>query len=525
VADPSDQTIDFGFTPPGTSKIGDFVWSDSNRNGLQDNGELGIGSVKVKLGRNNDCSDLEAEKTTDPSGYYLFEGLFGGTYYVCVVTPATYTPSPVRVAGSLPENDSDNHASTAVTVPDNGSNLTIDFGFIPPAVGTLGNFVWHDQNRNGQQDVGEPGINGVKLELLDGQNQVIKTTFTAGNGFYEFTGLQADSYTVRVDPASLPAGYSATPSNSGGVAVDSNGSPAAVSLPTNSSTNDTIDFGYQSPCTGTIGNLVWNDANFNGVQDVGEVGIPGVTVALNKADNSYSATTVTDANGHYSFGGLCAAGYRVVVTPPAGYTATTTNVGGDPAKDSNGSPAVVTLPSSDANDDTIDFGYNRQPTGALTTFTQGGWGSRPNGNNPGMLLKNNFTAVFPAGVAIGGGFTLKFTTPEAIQGFLPAGGTAGALTASAANPTKSSAGVFAGQVLALQLSVSFANAGITNSSLGTKKVVSGPMAGMTVAQVLSMANAALGGATTQFPISVLNSVVDAINNNYDNGTTSRGFLQ
>jgi hypothetical protein len=51
------------------------------------------------------------------------------------------------------------------------------------------------------------------------------------------------------------------------------------------------------------------------------------------------------------------------------------------------------------------------------------------------------------------------------------------------------------------------------------------MAGMTVAQVLSMANAALGGATTQFPISVLNRVVDAINNNYDNGTTSRGFLQ
>jgi hypothetical protein len=163
-----------------------------------------------------------------------------------------------------------------------------------------------------------------------------------------------------------------------------------------------------------------------------------------------------------------------------------------------------------------------------STFTQGGWGTDPSGQNPGWLLATNFKKVFPAGyVTIGGGKTLKFTSSDAIRVFLPQGSTAGVLKASATNPTGSAAGVFAGQVLALQLNVSFSNAGVTKAGLANLKIVSGNLAGYTVAQVLSLANNVLGGNTGALPagmsISALNDVVDAINNNYVDGGNN-GYL-
>jgi hypothetical protein len=69
-------------------------------------------------------------------------------------------------------------------------------------------------------------------------------------------------------------------------------------------------------------------------------------------------------------------------------------------------------------------------TGVLTTYTQGGWGAAPHGGNPGALLAANFAKVYgAAGVTIGGGYTLKFTSQAAIQDFLPQGGTPEVLNA------------------------------------------------------------------------------------------------
>ena len=131
-------------------------------------------------------------------------------------------------------------------------------------------------------------------------------------------------------------------------------------------------------------------------------------------------------------------------------------------------------------------------------------------------------------MTIGGTKTLKFTSSAAISAFLPQGSTPSILTASATNATSSSAGVFAGQVLALRLSVDFSVAGFKKAGLAALKVQSGKLAGLTVTQVLAMANAVLGGNTGALPagvtISDLNNVVDAINNNYDNGTTNNGYL-
>ena len=121
------------------------------------------------------------------------------------------------------------------------------------------------------------------------------------------------------------------------------------------------------------------------------------------------------------------------------------------------------------------------------TVTQGGWHTNPHGNNPGTLLANDFPTVYPSGVTIGGTFTLTFDSAAAVRAFLPAGGTPGVLTSSATDPTTSAAGVFAGQVLALQLNVDLEHYGsVVIGGTGTT------FDGKTVADVLAAANIALG---------------------------------
>lgn len=167
---------------------------------------------------------------------------------------------------------------------------------------------------------------------------------------------------------------------------------------------------------------------------------------------------------------------------------------------------------------------------AYTTYTQGGWGAVPSGSNPGALLAAKFATVYTGGfVQIGGNKTAKFTSASAIETFLPQGGRAGVFSSNLVNPATTAAGVFAGQVLALRLSVDFSNAGITKAGLGSLKVVSGKLAGYTVNQVLALANTVIGGTTSALPSGVsitdLNTIVDAINRNFDNGATNNGFLQ
>lgn len=63
--------------------IGDTVWEDVNRNGLQDSGEPGIAKVEVKLtGTDKNGDAVERTTTTDASGHYLFDQLISGDYTV-----------------------------------------------------------------------------------------------------------------------------------------------------------------------------------------------------------------------------------------------------------------------------------------------------------------------------------------------------------------------------------------------------------------------------------------------------------
>ncbi len=121
--------------------------------------------------------------------------------------------------------------------------------------GRIGDFVWNDGIVDQDCDGIQPGdmtsgINGVEVCLLDDSGATVACTTTQEvtiggelvGGYYEFTGLCADDYTVVV---ATPDGFVPAPSFAGSdTASDSNGSPAGVSLPGDESTDTTIDFGY-----------------------------------------------------------------------------------------------------------------------------------------------------------------------------------------------------------------------------------------------------------------------------------------
>lgn len=55
---------------------------------------------------------------------------------------------------------------------------------------------------------------------------------------------------------------------------------------------------------GSVGGLVWEDFNQNGIQDAGEKGIEGITIELYRTDNSKVGEQKTDQNGFYQFNAL-----------------------------------------------------------------------------------------------------------------------------------------------------------------------------------------------------------------------------
>lgn len=115
-----------------------------------------------------------------------------------------------------------------------------------------------------------------------------------------------------------------------------------------------------------IGDFVWLDLDFDGIQDAGEPGIKDVIVILSGAAEStpYSDTTKTNANGIYQFQVPPPGTYKVtfILPPGSGLKPTTQNAGSDDAKDSDADPITlmtqfVTVKKGDVNL-TLDAGFH-----------------------------------------------------------------------------------------------------------------------------------------------------------------------
>jgi hypothetical protein len=168
------------------------------------------------------------------------------------------------------------------------------------------------------------------------------------------------------------------------------------------------------------------------------------------------------------------------------------------------------------------------PTGC--TFTPGGWGAPPSGNNVATILTNMFPKLYPKGFVVGGTYTMKFSYASNITVYLPAGTTPGVLKKSYTNPVNpTEAGEFGSQVMCLKLNIDASNNGYTKPGLANLKIAPGfPLAGTKLSDLLILVNKVLGGQTSALPsgvsVSDLTGLMSAVAGNFDNCTENHGVL-
>ena len=365
-----------GSTITNTATLGEFDQIDSNKDNNKDSASFTVGGtisgtiyndkdatwfndspvldspfegVTVRLldadgNPVKDASGADITATTDANGNYTFTRLPMGSYKVEVVAgEAKVDGADVNLAdykqtygyGSSTKRSEAGKGTlvtpTPIALTSAAPNATkVDFGFVKPA--SVGNFVWVDANKDGIQDADEAGVAGVTVTLTDGAgNPVIdldgnpvKPVTTDANGKYEFTNLMPNVDRIVANAGeenykvvfTVPAGYSATTSYAAADGEkDSNGADSSVTL-AQGQNDETVDFGLVAD--GTIGDtLFWDVDNNGGSAPSGpDKPLAGVTVTLTyttPAGVEKTLTTVTDADGHYSFKDLAPGDYVVTV--------------------------------------------------------------------------------------------------------------------------------------------------------------------------------------------------------------------
>ena len=237
---------------------------------------------------------------------------------------------------------------------------------ISSSVTSLGvkGIVYDDANGLADNTINGTGTNAggsLFAMLVDSAGKLVDSFPVKSDGTFILGGAVANNtYTVVLSttygslgatapPAALPQGwvnvgeYLGSGSGSDGVV---NG-VLSVSIGNAGIVNAKL--GIVEGCS--IGNLVWNDANNNGVRDAGESGIGGVTVQLwtpgsdnaiggtGTAADTLVATTTTDGTGTYNFTNLFVGKYFIRVTPAALFATASSAVSGDNGvdNDNNGS--------------------------------------------------------------------------------------------------------------------------------------------------------------------------------------------
>jgi len=264
-----------------------------------------------------------ANGQTNDSGYLL-----PGSYTVTEQAKIGWGLSGLNCTESKTQN-------TAVDFNNRRANIVLDAGeevycvFENTQRGSISGYKYEDINGNGQEDEGETGrLAGWTIELKQGDSEIDSTT-TGVDGTYSFTNVVPGNYQVcEVNQT----GWWVTDPNEG----DAIKACKDVSVFTGQ--NSEVNFGNFE--LGQITACKYNDLDGDGVKDVGEPGIAGVTMTLEKwvcreSDGFFDMLfdfingpvcgweTIevgnTEEGGCYKFSNLTAGDYRVGEFVPDGY--------------------------------------------------------------------------------------------------------------------------------------------------------------------------------------------------------------
>ncbi len=402
--------VDFGYRPVGS--VGDRVWFDSNGNGVQDAGEIGINGLTVQL--LDSAGNVVTTATTSGDGNYTFGNLVAGSYSVRVVN----LPAGLMETYDLDGLVTANIASFTLAA---GQNRTdVDFGYKVNGCAIAAGLSAVYGPSSGGQAFWLPGIvtdlvftpnpggfvvNGDGTARLTGSVVSVSDPTKGFTIDVQFSGLtfvtpagspkkelQSSAYKENGGPVDTSTwfyftAYTGTLTGTGSyagavISITRTGPAFQVGIGAN---GKNINFGgsgwYNWTVThqptsggslqttgqgdinidlddcgtlGSVGNRVWLDTNGNGVQDSGETGINGVTVQLINSNGNAIASAITSGDGNYTFDGLPAGTYTVSIVTG------TLPTGVGPTYDLDGvataNKATFTL-AAGADRTDVDFGY------------------------------------------------------------------------------------------------------------------------------------------------------------------------
>ncbi|MGB0764812.1 MAG: SdrD B-like domain-containing protein, partial [Luminiphilus sp.] len=317
--------IDYGIATTSLGKVGDppvgfyqFTNLDPDSNpGLPGDNPYIVEVVSMPV----DAGTTLADQTADPQrdGVPSWDSSIPGL-----------PPADNQDTGHFVDLDGDgvqDPGETGIYVTSGTTYAGADFGYEPE--GVIGDYVWIDLDNDGFQDPGEMPLSGVVVTATNvpSGGTTTLTTTTDSSGLYSFANLPDGDWTVSIaapagmfagarDDASLQNGTGSVGDVSAVVSIVNgevvslvSGAGALAFDAPNDDDNVKIDFGLFFDGPNTLSGTVVLEDKAGGLQDGNsgeptDVPVAGTTVFLLNSDGLVIGSTLTDANGDYSFSNL-----------------------------------------------------------------------------------------------------------------------------------------------------------------------------------------------------------------------------
>ena len=402
----SSQTVRMGVAPrPATAAapaptvasgvprfaVGDQVWRDVNRSGVQDPSEPPAAKVSVQLvGLDGEIIDSTVSAA---SGRYVFDDLPPGSYTIRFAgVPSGFRLTTADSGGDRGADSDPDYAgetppftlgvgepnvrvaTAADGVTASHINATIDAG-ITSLRYAVGDCVWLDMDGDGTEDPDEPAA-AATVSLL-AKDTVVARTRTDAQGDYLFANLEAGQYRLIFSDLGEHRAFTARQTGpdpsldsdpdprTGETQVITLGPGAADLAPAGDlgvAGADLVNLTINAGLIGvySLGDTVWRDENGNGVMDPGDAGLAHVRVQLLRGKQVLSTTT-TSSTGRFAFDQLAAGSYQLRFTAADGELVFTSQHSGmnsavDSDADAGGLTQLVVLGEENPVDTTIDAG-------------------------------------------------------------------------------------------------------------------------------------------------------------------------